>query len=176
MLVLPSKRSGGSYRVKCHPAASQRRLYESRRRRCSPVLTTSPPVGIHVRFGIYFPYLSSPLKTSSGTKQPSTLTQEIQSLQTAITQFISTLIPLDQLDALLPEDKHTLLAAHTLAHTASLQLYRPFAQEDPAVFEKCSRSARACVSVIKHIGERDFGFLDPIIGVCSHSAYYDTGG
>lgn len=96
----------------------------------------------------------------------SSLLQEIQTLETIIAQFITTLMPLDQLDSIPVEDKHTLLVAHTLAHTASIQLYRPFAQDDGVGFEKCSRSARACVSVIKHITERDFNFLDPIIGPC----------
>jgi hypothetical protein len=100
------------------------------------------------------------------TKQSSTFTQEFQALETTIAQFITTLMPLDQLDAMSHEDKLTLVAAHTLAHTASIQLYRPFMQDDPIVFDKCSRSARACVSVIKYIGERDFNFLDPIIGPC----------
>ncbi|RDB24708.1 hypothetical protein Hypma_007636 [Hypsizygus marmoreus] len=102
----------------------------------------------------------------SRMKPPPSLAQEIQALENAIAQFLPTLMPVDQLDAILPEDKHTLLAAHTLAHTASIQLYRPFAQDDPVMFEKCSRAARACVSVIKFIGERDYGFLDPIIGPC----------
>ncbi|GLB37692.1 putative fungal specific transcription factor [Lyophyllum shimeji] len=99
-------------------------------------------------------------------KQPSTCMQEVRALETTIAQFITTLMPLDQLDTASHEDKHTLLAAHTLAHTASIQLYRPFMQDDPVMFDKCARAARACVSVIKHISERDFNFLDPIIGPC----------
>lgn len=75
-------------------------------------------------------------------------------------------MPLDQLDAVTLEDKHTLIAAHTLAHTASIQLYRPFAQDDPIIFGKCTQAARACVAVIEHITEQDFGLVDPIIGVC----------
>lgn len=90
----------------------------------------------------------------------------MQALETAIAQFIATLVPLDQLDAVTLEDKHTLIAAHTLAHTASIQLYRPFTQNGPATFDKCSRAARACVSVIEHITEQDFALVDPIIGVC----------
>jgi hypothetical protein len=90
----------------------------------------------------------------------------MQSLETAIAQFVATLVPLDQLDAVTLEDKHTLLAAHTLAHTALIQLYRPFAQDDPMTFDKSSQAARACVSVIEHITDQDFGLVDPIIGVC----------
>jgi len=99
-------------------------------------------------------------------KPPSTLIEEIQALETAIAQFIATLVPLDQLDAVTLEDKHTLIAAHTLAHTASIQLYRPFTQDGPITFDKCSRAARACVAVIEHITEQDFGLVDPIIGPC----------
>ncbi|KAG6866776.1 hypothetical protein C0991_011435 [Blastosporella zonata] len=99
-------------------------------------------------------------------KKPSTLLHEIQNLETAIAHFITTLMPLDQLDAISLEDKHTLIVAHTLAHTASIQLYRPLAQDDPIVLDKCSRSARACVAVVKHISDRDYNYLDPIIGPC----------
>ncbi|KAG6850977.1 hypothetical protein H0H93_005846 [Arthromyces matolae] len=99
-------------------------------------------------------------------KEPSTLLQETHALERTIAQFITTLMPLEQLDALSLENKHTLIIAHTLAHTASIQLYRPLSQDDPVVFNKCSRSARACVAVIKHISERDYNFLDPIIGPC----------
>jgi hypothetical protein len=99
-------------------------------------------------------------------KPPATLLEEIQTLESAITQFIATLVPLSQLDVVMLEDKYTLIITHTLAHTALIQLYRPFAQDDPITFDKCSQAARACVSVIKHIAEADFNFLDPIIGPC----------
>jgi len=91
-------------------------------------------------------------------------------LETAIAQFIATLVPLDQLDAVISADKHILILTHTLAHTASIQLYRPFARDDPLMFTKCSQAARECVSVINHIAEVDFNFLDPIIGVRVYSA------
>jgi len=64
------------------------------------------------------------------------------------------------------EDKHVYIAAHTLAQTAFVQLYRPFIKDSTATFTKCSQAARACVSVIKQINERDYSFLDPIIGPC----------
>ncbi|KAG6920237.1 hypothetical protein DXG01_005006 [Tephrocybe rancida] len=99
-------------------------------------------------------------------KEPSALLQETQVLEAAIAQFITTLMPLDQLDTVSLEDKHTLLAAHTLAHTASIQLYRPLAQDDHVILDKCAQSARACVAVIKHISDRDYNYLDPIIGPC----------
>jgi hypothetical protein len=99
-------------------------------------------------------------------KTSAALTQEIQLLEKAIAHFFTTLIPLDQLDSLLPEDKSTLLTVHTLVHTALIQIYRPLASDDPVFFEKCSNAARACVSVVKYINDQDYDFLEPIIGVC----------
>ncbi|KAG6813286.1 hypothetical protein H0H92_012441 [Tricholoma furcatifolium] len=99
-------------------------------------------------------------------KETPALLQEMQALERTINQFITTLMPLDQLDAISVEHKHTLLVAHTLAHTASVQLYRPQAHDNPIMFDKCSQSARACVAVIKHISNRDYNYLDPIIGPC----------
>jgi hypothetical protein len=100
------------------------------------------------------------------TKPSPELTQEIRLLEKMIAHFITTLIPLDQLDSLLTEDKHVLLAVHTLAHTASMLIYRPSASNNPVFFEKCSRSAKACVAIIKYIHDQDYDFLDPIIGPC----------
>lgn len=96
------------------------------------------------------------------------LLQETQELERTIIEFTTTLMPLDQLDVVSMDDKHTLLVAHVLAHTALVQLYRPLAQDDPIMFDKCARSARACVAVIKHISERDYKYLDPIVGVSLH--------
>lgn len=105
------------------------------------------------------------LSYRTGLKPPARLLEDIRALENTIAQFITTLIPLDQLDAVMFEDKHVLFAAHILAYTASVQLYRPFIKDSATMFTKCSQAARACVSVIKHIAERDFNFLDPIIGV-----------
>jgi hypothetical protein len=91
--------------------------------------------------------------------------EEIQALELTISRFIPTLIPVHQLDATTLEDKRILVVAHTLAHAAIIHLYQRFAQDDPVAYDKCSRAASACVSIIKHIGEQDFDFLDPIIGV-----------
>ena len=102
----------------------------------------------------------------SRMKPSATLTQEIQLLEKTIAHFFTTLIPLDQLDSLLAEDKSTLLTVHTLVHTALIQIYRPLASDDPVFFEKCSNAARACVSVVKYINDQDYDFLEPIIGPC----------
>ncbi|KAF8161055.1 hypothetical protein B0H34DRAFT_653334 [Crassisporium funariophilum] len=104
-------------------------------------------------------------KWNSNTK-PARLREEIQSLEHTITLFLSTLIPIDQLDAVSPEEKHSLIMAHTLAHSAVIHLHRTLAMDDPMSFDKSSRAARTCVSVIKHISDRDFAFLEPITGPC----------
>jgi hypothetical protein len=47
-----------------------------------------------------------------------------------------------------------------------IHLHRTFALNDAVSFEKCSQASRACVSVVKHISDGDFAFLEPIIGPC----------
>lgn len=92
--------------------------------------------------------------------------EEIQALELSITRFIPTLIPVHQLDSTVLEDKPIIIVSHTLAHAAVIHLYQRFAQDDPVAYDKCSRAASACVAIIKHIGDLDYDFLDPIIGPC----------
>ncbi|KIM40057.1 hypothetical protein M413DRAFT_73484 [Hebeloma cylindrosporum] len=103
---------------------------------------------------------------SSNGKPPPRLHEEMRTLEHTITLFLSTLVPIDQLDAVLPEERHSLVTAYTLAHSATIHLHRRFALEDSASFDQSSRAARACIAVIKYISERDFAFLEPIIGPC----------
>jgi hypothetical protein len=101
---------------------------------------------------------------------PSTaFTDDFQNLEHTITRFVPTLIPVQQLDATTPQNKHALLINHTLAHAAIIHLYYPFGAEDPPSYEKCLRAARSIVTVIKHTSEVDYDFLDPIIGVSSRA-------
>lgn len=90
---------------------------------------------------------------------------DFQTLEHTIARFLSTLIPVHQLDVAMPDDKHAYIAIHTLAHVAIIRLYYPFGHEDPVAYEKCLQAARCCVSIIKHIAEADYDFLDPILGV-----------
>jgi len=103
---------------------------------------------------------------SANCTKPSRLSDEIQSLEHTITLFLSTLIPIAQLDAVLPDEKHGLIVTYSLAHTAMIHLHRTFALNDAVSFEKCSQASRACISVVKHISDGDFAFLEPIIGPC----------
>lgn len=89
----------------------------------------------------------------------------MRSLEHTIALFLSTLIPINQLDTILPAERHSTIMAHTLAHSATIYLHRSFALDDPMSFKKSSQAARACVSLIKQISERDFAFLEPMIGV-----------
>ncbi|KAF9237442.1 hypothetical protein BU15DRAFT_75985 [Melanogaster broomeanus] len=95
---------------------------------------------------------------------------DFQTLEHTVTLFLSTLIPVHQLDASMPNDKHAYVAIHTLAHTAIIHLYFLFGHEDPVAHEKCLRAARCCVSIVKHIADSDYEFLDPIVGPCWTSA------
>jgi hypothetical protein len=100
------------------------------------------------------------------SKPVAQFTEEVQTLEHSIALFLSTLIPPSQLDSVLPEDKHILIATHTLAHAAIIQLLRSFAQDDVNSFSKCLHAARSSVAIIKHTSDGDFAFLDPIIGPC----------
>lgn len=94
--------------------------------------------------------------------------EEFQTLELTINRFIPTIIPIHQLNATLPEEKHTLIVVHTLIQVAVLQLYQRFAQDDPVTYDKCSAAAKACATITKYISEQDYDYLDPIIGVsCS---------
>lgn len=90
---------------------------------------------------------------------------DFQTLEHMIARFLSTLIPVHQLDATTPDDKHAYLTIHTLAHAATIHLYYPFGHEDPVAYDKCLRAARCCASITKHISDAEYDFLDPILGV-----------
>ena len=107
------------------------------------------------------------LPQGTGLAPSTAFTDDFQNLEHTITRFVPTLIPVQQLDATTPQVKHAFLTNHTLAHAAIIHLYYPFGTEDPASYEKCLRAARSIVTVIKHLSEVDFDFLDPIIGVRS---------
>ncbi|KAJ7141101.1 hypothetical protein C8R44DRAFT_866755 [Mycena epipterygia] len=106
----------------------------------------------------------------SSLKRSDAFHQEVHSLELMITAFLSTLPPLHQLDTAGSEDKPTLIAVHTLAHTAMIHLYQRFAPDDLVSYDKCAHAARACSTVITHITNPDFAFLDPILGPCWTSA------
>lgn len=97
----------------------------------------------------------------------------MRSLEHTITLFLSTLIPVHQLDVVLPEEKHSLIVAHTIAQSGIIHMHRPFAEEVTVSFEKCTQAARACIAIIKHITEQDFGFLEPIIAVSLTTFTFD---
>ncbi|KAF8840868.1 hypothetical protein BDN67DRAFT_996514 [Paxillus ammoniavirescens] len=96
----------------------------------------------------------------------STFTDDFQHVEHTITRFLSTLIPVHQLEASMPDDKHAYITIHTLAHAATIHLYYLFGHEDPVAHEKCLRAARCCVAIVKHIADSEYEFLDPIIGPC----------
>ncbi|KIK92261.1 hypothetical protein PAXRUDRAFT_147693 [Paxillus rubicundulus Ve08.2h10] len=96
----------------------------------------------------------------------STFTDDFQHVEHTITRFLSTLIPVHQLEASIPDDKHAYITIHTLAHAATIHLYYIFGHEDPVAHEKCLRAARCCVTIVKHIADPEYEFLDPIIGPC----------
>ncbi|KAH9949026.1 hypothetical protein B0H21DRAFT_165410 [Amylocystis lapponica] len=100
----------------------------------------------------------------------STFSDTFRVLEHTITRFTTTLLPLHQLGAAMPEDKFTLIVVHSLAHASMIHLYSPFIEDDLASREKCLRAARSLILVTKHIADMDFDFLDPVVGPCWLSA------
>ncbi|KAF7322228.1 Fungal-trans domain-containing protein [Mycena kentingensis (nom. inval.)] len=98
-------------------------------------------------------------------KPSDTLRADVHSLEGTILAFIATLPPLLH-NTLSPDDKPVLLTTHTLAHTALLHLFTPFASDDRGSYDKCARAARSCNAIIAHISEPDFAFLDPVVTPC----------
>ncbi|TFY82400.1 hypothetical protein EWM64_g1612 [Hericium alpestre] len=99
-----------------------------------------------------------------------TLDEETQALENTVIRFSSSLLPVHQLNATLAVDKHALIVIHTLAQAALIRLHYRFGETDPMRHEKCLQAARACVFIIRHIGDADYDYLDPIIGSCWGSA------
>ncbi|KAF9258851.1 hypothetical protein L218DRAFT_709006 [Marasmius fiardii PR-910] len=91
---------------------------------------------------------------------------EIQALELTITRFLATLVPVQQLNATMGDEKQTLIVVHTLVQASLIHLYQRFAQDDGVAYEKCSQAAKTCVEIIKYISEQDYDFLDPILGPC----------
>lgn len=107
---------------------------------------------------------SAQLQSSS---PPSNPLQELQALELTITRFLTTLLPIHQLSAGLPdEDRRSNLMVYTLAYAALVQLHLRFAREgDLQSLDKCLRAAYGAVQLIKHFTASDFDFLDPVFGV-----------
>ena len=103
--------------------------------------------------------------------------EETQALEGSIVRFSNSLLPVQQLHGTLPADKHSLIVVHTLVQAAGIRLHYRAGEEDPVRHEKCLRAARTCLFIIRHIGDSDYDFLDPIIGVriflLSYPPYFD---
>lgn len=101
---------------------------------------------------------------------PNSFSDNFRMCENAITRFTTTLLPLHQVGASIPDDKFALIVIHSLAHAAMICLHSPFMQDNNVSRQKCVRSARSVILVTKHIAEADFDYLDPILGVrCSCS-------
>lgn len=95
---------------------------------------------------------------------------ESQALENTIQRFTASLLPLHQLNGTLAESKHSLIVVHTLAQAALVRLHYRFSENNHLRHEKCLQAARACLLIIRHIGDADYDYLDPIIGSCWGSA------
>ena len=107
----------------------------------------------------------------AGLALPSGFTDEFQAIEQAITRFLSSQIPIHQLETALPEDRQACITAYTLANAAMIHLSSLFGDRDPTAYEKSLRAAKCCVSIVKYITEADYEFLDPVLGVCIHALF-----
>lgn len=96
---------------------------------------------------------------------------ESQALENTIQRFTASLLPLHQLNGTLAESKHSLIVVHTLAQAALVRLHYRFSENNHLRHEKCLQAARACLLIIRHIGDADYDYLDPIIGVSTTYIY-----
>ncbi|KAI0032891.1 hypothetical protein K488DRAFT_48857 [Vararia minispora EC-137] len=95
------------------------------------------------------------------------LIEQTNVVEVTINRFLSNLLPVQQLNAVLAADKHALLVVHSLAHYATIQLHFYLAGgADPVRHDKCLQAARAILFVIRHITDADYDYLDPIVGSC----------
>ncbi|KIK24767.1 hypothetical protein PISMIDRAFT_373909 [Pisolithus microcarpus 441] len=101
-----------------------------------------------------------------GLTLPNTFSDEFHALEQAISRYLSSQIPIHQLDSAMPEDRQACITAYTLANVAMVNLNYSLGDADPAAYEKCLRAARCCVSLVEYIAETDYEFLDPILGPC----------
>ncbi|KAL4253303.1 Zn(2)-C6 fungal-type domain-containing protein [Abortiporus biennis] len=92
-------------------------------------------------------------------------TENFRAFEHTITRFTTTLLPLHQLAATLPDEKTSLLLIHSLAHASMIHLHQPFL-EDQGSRETAVRAARSLAVVAKHISDTDYDYLDPFIGHC----------
>ncbi|XP_006461060.1 hypothetical protein AGABI2DRAFT_192596 [Agaricus bisporus var. bisporus H97] len=102
----------------------------------------------------------------AGMKQNGRFADEVTALDHTISLFLSMLLPINQLNQVMPEERQSLILAHTLANCAVLHLHRASAHGDSVSFEKCSHAVRACVNVMRQITEQDYPFLDPVLAPC----------
>lgn len=101
----------------------------------------------------------------AGTTSTDIMGEEIRVMDVTQVSFLSSLLPLHQLESATPETKHIVLAAYTLAHAATINLYRRFAKNDGVSYDKCLQAARSMVGVCQAVDAHDYACLDPIVGV-----------
>jgi hypothetical protein len=90
-----------------------------------------------------------------------------------VSRFIASLIPVHQLGAVhSSDDRHNLIAVHTLAQAALIRLFYLRAEVDQLWNEKCVHAARGMLSVIGQVSDMDIEFLDPIVGVSLPSSLW----
>jgi hypothetical protein len=102
-------------------------------------------------------------------KQDARFSDQVTNLDQTTGLFLSMLVPINQLNQVIPEERQSLILTHTLTNCATLHLHRASAHDNSVSFEKCSHATRACVNVMKQINDQDYPFLDPVLAVSTAS-------
>lgn len=111
----------------------------------------------------------------SGLSPSASFSENFRAFEHTITRFTTTLLPLHQLGATMPDDKYSLFVIHSLAHASMITLHQPF-MTDQISRESTLRAARSVTVVAKHISDADFDYLDPLIGVRNASSSWHCSG
>ncbi|KAI0047936.1 hypothetical protein FA95DRAFT_1572220 [Auriscalpium vulgare] len=91
---------------------------------------------------------------------------EMAALENTIARFSNSLLPVHQMHAVQPTDKHCLIIVHTLSQAAIIRLNYHLGETDPMHHDKCMQAARSCLFILRHVSEGDVDFLDPAILPC----------
>ncbi|KAF8191641.1 hypothetical protein K438DRAFT_898861 [Mycena galopus ATCC 62051] len=97
--------------------------------------------------------------------QASAFQSSFSALDSLIDKFRAALIPPNQIPHPTPAMMRTLVVAHSIAHTATIQLYSiPPLRGNINAQQKCLSAACAVLSIIVFVPLQHFGYINPIMG------------
>jgi hypothetical protein len=90
----------------------------------------------------------------------------LSNLDASIEQFKQTLPTIERSPQPTVEVAHMLLLIHGFAHSATIQLHKPFMSGNSNSMARSLTSANTIVRVIQALGMARMEFINPIVGVC----------